>query len=117
MIASVGSAMAEQATATEQIAKATQDIRRQSDQTAKGLAEQTKAVSDISDATRNVAKQIAMITRANRQQATDATSVLNTITELKRVGGVALRGAEDTGAIAASLVERSRALGQLTLEH
>jgi hypothetical protein len=61
-------------------------MRRQSEQSAKGLAEQARAAADISAATANVARQIALITRANKEQADAVNANHVTLEELRRLG-------------------------------
>jgi methyl-accepting chemotaxis protein len=108
MIAGVSQAMAEQASATAQIAAATGDMRRQSDQASRGIAEQSRAAADISQATRNVAREIALVTRANLEQTAVAREVLEVLAEIRQAG-------EDAGASGApgtGLAERIRLLGR-----
>ena len=81
------------------------------------MAEQARAVGEIAQASQNVARQVGLVTRANKQQSASASSVLDTLTEMKRLGATASRGAQDTGVLAATLVERTRALGDIALEH
>jgi methyl-accepting chemotaxis protein len=106
MSATVSTAMAEQAAAVGQIAQATGDMRRQSEQTTKGLAEQSRAAADISGATHNVVRQIGLIVRANREQAENAAAALETLGEIRRLHERATQEVQTTGA--AALAERAR---------
>jgi methyl-accepting chemotaxis protein len=112
MIGSVAMAMSEQATALTQISAATENIRRQTDQTNKGMAEQSRAAADLTTATRNVATQIVLITRANQDQSEATESLAKSIAEARGVGLTAAQGAKDAGALTQQLVERARSLGQ-----
>jgi methyl-accepting chemotaxis protein len=107
MSASVSTAMAEQATAVGQIAQATEDMRRQSEQTSKGLAEQSRAAADVGSATHNVARQVTAIVRANREQSENAEATLVTLAELRRLGERSTKGVRDAG-LAPALAERAR---------
>jgi methyl-accepting chemotaxis protein len=100
--------MAEQSAGIGQIAQATEDMRRQGDQTSRGLAEQARAAADVSAATSNVARQIAMIVRANREQSENASAMNATLADLRRVGERATQEVRDSG-LAAALAERARA--------
>jgi len=103
--------MAEQASAVGQIAQASDDMRRQSEHTSKGLAEQGRAAAEISDATHNVARQIGLMVRSNREQSENAAAAAETMSELRRVSERAreeVRAAGVAPAIAAVLGDRAR---------
>jgi methyl-accepting chemotaxis protein len=106
MIASVSQAMTEQSSAAAQIAAATDDMRRQSDQASRGMAEQSRAAADISTATQSVAREIARVTRANVEQTTGAREVLASLGELRR-----LVEEGQAGTAGAGLADRIRLLG------
>jgi len=102
-----------------QIAQAAEDMRRESEQTSKGLAEQARAAAEVSDATRNVARQISLIVRANREQSENAAASLETLTELRRMGERAtdeLRTTSAAPTLRALLAERSRRVSAATEE-
>jgi methyl-accepting chemotaxis protein len=85
-------------------------MRRQSEQTSKGLAEQSRAASDVGSATHNVARQVAAIVRANREQSENASAALETLAELRRLGERATTAVRDAG-LAPALTERARLAG------
>ena len=104
--------MVEQASAMGQVTQATDAIRRQTDQTSKGMAEQTRAAAELTSATRNVAMQMGLIMRANKEQAEAVASAAQQLTEAQRAGANAVIGARDTLALSQQLAERARAFGQ-----
>jgi methyl-accepting chemotaxis protein len=104
--------MSEQATAMTQISTATEAIRRQTDQTTRGMAEQSRAAADLITATRSVATQVVLITRANKEQSEATASLAHNLTEARRLGLSAAQGARDTTLLTQQLVERARSLSQ-----
>ena len=104
-------AVAEQATASAQLAKAADDIRRETDQTSRGIAEQARAAAEITAATENVTTQIALITRANVEQSTAVEGVAQTFAELRKLAERTARSANDSSSVSASLQQRVAALG------
>ena len=89
-------------------------IRRQTDQTNKGMAEQARAAAELTTATRNVAKQMALITRANKEQAIGGRGVArNAHATRSGLGSQRRRRARATpSALSQQLAERARSLGQ-----
>jgi methyl-accepting chemotaxis protein len=110
LIASVANAMSEQSTAANQISKATDDIRRQSEQTSKGVSEQSKAALDVSAATHNITKQIAFVTRANLDQAAAAADIIELISQAHGISQKGAGGMRETSMITADLAQKARAL-------
>jgi methyl-accepting chemotaxis protein len=95
--------MTEQATSSVQIAASTENLKVQTEQTARALMEQSRAVKDINSATQNVSKQIKLITDANRLHSKGARELVGS---LQAVREVVLSNAAD----AKSMHEASSAL-------
>src|SRR5262249_33124311 len=113
MIASVTRAMNEQAAAAQQIMAASQLMRRQSDQVAKGMSEQARAIKDMTRAGRGVSKQIALITAANREHITHASSIVKAVADTRLITERNARGAHETLRGGAILVERAQSLNAI----
>jgi methyl-accepting chemotaxis protein len=80
MSGGVTRALDEQATAMQQIATSTESIRKQSEQSARGLAEQARAATEIHAATANIARQMQLMSQADvAQQAVDHVQELGTL--------------------------------------
>ena len=86
LIGSVSRAMTEQTSASGEISKAAESMRQQADQAAKALKEQARAMKDIAGAATNTTGKMRQITRANRDHSQGASSVLNELSELRRIG-------------------------------
>jgi hypothetical protein len=110
MIATVTTAMTEQATAMAQISGATDAIRRQTDQTSKGLAEQARAAAALTSASHNVATQVGLITRTNAQQSANLGTLMQNLSEARRIGQGAVQGARDASTLTQQLVNSARSL-------
>ena len=117
MIGTVSTAVSEQATASAQIAKAADEIRRETEQTSRGIAEQARAAAEITTATENVARQVALITRANVEQSRAVDGVAQTLGELRKLAERTARSANDSSTVSAALQQRVQSLGQTASAH
>jgi methyl-accepting chemotaxis protein len=109
----VTSAMGEQATAMNQIAKGAETVRVQSDQTAKALKEQSRAVKDISDAATSTARQIKLITTANREHSVVSAQLLNTLKQIREITDRNAHGVQETRGGTNDLLQRAAALASI----
>jgi methyl-accepting chemotaxis protein len=110
MIESVSSAMTEQATAVTQISKATGDVRKQSEQTAKGMIEQSRAAAEISTATSSIARDLASALSANRDHSSATAGILDLLSQLELVTEESTAGVRDTTQKSEAFASRIRAL-------
>lgn len=110
MISSVSTAMREQNTAVADITRAGDSMRQQADQAARALKEQARAMKDMTTASANTARQIKLITHANREHSTTATSVLTELGDVRRIADRNATGAKQTRAGTAELVRQAEAL-------
>jgi methyl-accepting chemotaxis protein len=60
------------------------------------MVEQTRAIKDMTAAAQNISKQVALITRANRENSRTATSVLESLQDIRKVTARNSEGAKDT---------------------
>jgi methyl-accepting chemotaxis protein len=105
--------MREQAAAGDQITQAVDSMRRQADQTTKAMAEQVRAARDMTVSSQNVSKQIGLMTRANREHASQAQNVISALAEIRTVTESNARGVRETQRAAASLLERAKGLNTI----
>jgi predicted metalloendopeptidase len=98
--------MSEQATSSTQIASGTQNLKLQSEQTARALIEQSRAVKDISTSTQNVSKQIRLITDANRMHSQGARGLAENLESIREVVLANLSDAKSMHAASTALYQR-----------
>ena len=113
MIAGVSRAMGEQATAATQITTAANSMRQQGDQLAKAIGEQARAARDMTAATTNISKEIGLITRANRQHLISAEQVLGTLADIRHITERNAQGVKATLSGTTNLIERARQLAEI----
>jgi len=110
MIVSVNQAMSEQATASAQISTAVNSMRRETEQAARALSEQTRGLKDMLTATQNTAKQMKLITHANREHSGVAGRLLDQLREIRQVTDRNAREVKQTRGSAADLLKHAEAL-------
>ena len=110
MIGHVSKAMSEQSTAATQISAAVQSMRRESDQSARALKEQSRAVHEMASAAQNTTKQIKLITHANRQHSTASSRVLDQLGAIRQITDRTARGVKETRGGTADLLRHAEAL-------
>ena len=110
MVTTVAKSMAEQSTAATQIAASAVSMRQQAEQSAKALKEQARAMKDMTSAAGNTAKQIKTITMANREHSQAAGTVLQELTELRRITDRNAAGVRQTREGTTDLVRSAQAL-------
>ena len=81
----VATAMSEQAVAANHVARAVEDMRRQSAQVSQAVAEQGRVTKGMAAAAEFVSKQMALITRANREHTAAAETILTSLREIRAV--------------------------------
>jgi methyl-accepting chemotaxis protein len=113
LIGEVTDGMAEQAKATQQIAGAVGDMRKQSGQLAQAVGQQTRATKDMSTAAEHIAKQMAQLTRANREHSVAADSILKSLTDIRAVTDRNARGVEGSRRATDGLRDGTAALAAL----
>jgi methyl-accepting chemotaxis protein len=106
--------MNEQATSSVQIATSTDNLKVQSEQTARALAEQARAVKDINSATQNVSKQIKLITDANRIHSDGARALAENLHSAREVVVTNLADAKSMHAASTRLQSREISSGNGT---
>ena len=105
--------MREQSTGATQIITAVENIRKQSDQTAKAMVEQARAGKEMVANAQNVAKQIAGITRANREHSVVSVNILKGLAEVRKVTDENAQGVQETRKATADLLERAEEFGRI----
>ena len=85
LITAVTRAVAEQAAGTSQITTSAEQLRVQAEQAARALQEQSRGVRDLTTASRNIAKQVKLISDANLQHSTGAERVVKRLQEIRAV--------------------------------
>ena len=110
LVASVAKAMTEQNGAATEITRAAESMRQQSDQAAKALREQARAMKDMSVAAANTAKQIKLITQANREHGRVSGMLLQDMAEIRRITDQNVNGVRQTRTSTADLLKYAEAL-------
>ena len=110
LIGDVTQAMTEQATASNQVARAVGDMRRQSGQVAQAIGQQSRATKDITVATEHVSKQMALITRANREHSAAGEAILRALVDIRAVADRNAQGAQESRRATDGLQERTAAV-------
>ena len=95
-------------TAINQISQSSDEIRRQSQQAARGMAEQARAAAEVSSATDNIARQIKLVTDRNRSQSVSATSVLDLLSQVQSVAEQNTQSMRETNEKTDQFVQRIR---------
>jgi methyl-accepting chemotaxis protein len=108
-ISGVTKAMAEQATAMQQISTASESMRVQADQASRALKEQTRTMREMTNATESTAKQIKLITNANREHSTVSAALVETLGEVRRIAERNASGVKQTRGGTDDLVRRADA--------
>ena len=85
MIGAVTRAMAEQSKAMSEIAAASEGMRTQAEQTSRAVKEQARTMKDMTGAAHNTLKQIKLITHANREHSTVSASLLASLGEVRQI--------------------------------
>jgi methyl-accepting chemotaxis protein len=105
--------MAEQATAMNQIATASESMRVQADQTARAVKDQARTMVEMTTASQNTSRQIKAISRANKEQSSVAGSLLTALAEIRRITERNASGIKKTRGGTDDLVRRADALAAL----
>ena len=111
LIASVNQAMSEQASAAVQVSVAANNMRRETEQASKSLAKQTHGLKDMVAATQNTARQLTLITHANLEHSTAAGRLLE---QLRNIRQVTDRNARDVRETKSGTVDLLRHAQELT---
>ena len=112
-IAGVSKAMSEQSVAATQVAATTRSMSRQSDQVAKGAAEQARAARDMTTSIESISKDVGSITRSNRVHLDSSSKVLNAISEIRQVTTRNAASAKSLSGGASGLGDRAERLAEL----
>jgi methyl-accepting chemotaxis protein len=111
VVVDISKAMNEQATNSSQIVAASEHLRQQSEQAAKALSQQSTAVRDVNSATQNVTKQMKLINESNRAHTRAGREVLGHIESLR---AVVSQNSNDMKLLDASNVRARASAGETT---
>jgi methyl-accepting chemotaxis protein len=109
-IASVSRAMTEQSTAIKQVAASVENMRRQSDQIVRAMTEQSRGLKELTSAANNTSKQVKLITHANAEHSTASSRVLDQLREIRTITARNARGVKETRGNTDELVRQAEAL-------
>jgi methyl-accepting chemotaxis protein len=113
----VARGMAEQAAAATEINEAGASMRREAQQAALALAEQTRVIKEVATAAANTNKQIKKISRANTEHSAAGARVLQRLGEVRRITDRNANGMRETHGSTADLVAQARALTDMMRGH
>ena len=108
--ASLSRAMHDQAGAAVQVAGEIDNIRKQAEQGERALADQARAMKELTGASLNTAKQIKLISAANREHSSVSGSLLAQLQEIRRITDENVRSARDTRGGTAELTRQASTL-------
>jgi methyl-accepting chemotaxis protein len=110
MIGAVTRAMVEQSKAMSEIAGASESMRTQAEQTLRAVKEQARTMKDMTGAAHNTLKQVKLITHANREHSTVSASLLTSLGEVRQITDRNASGVKRTRGGTDDLVRRANAL-------
>ena len=88
-------------------------MRQQSEQLTKALNEQTRAMREMTGASSDIAKQIKLITRANLEHSTGADSVLQMLSDVRKITERNAQGVQATLNETSGLIEQAQELSTI----
>jgi methyl-accepting chemotaxis protein len=104
LISTVNRSMAEQSSASSEIAIAADSLRQQTDQAARAMVEQARAMKDLTTGSQNISKQIGMITKTNVEHSAQAEEVAASLNRVREVAEENSADAESLRAITETLM-------------
>lgn len=113
MIGTVNKAMGEQTTAIQEVSIAMNSMRRESDQAARALTEQARGLKEMTTATQSTAVQVKLITQANREHSTVAGRVLDWLRDIRTITDRNARDVHQTRGNTAELMQHATDLAGL----
>jgi methyl-accepting chemotaxis protein len=113
LISGTTKAMTEQASAINEISAAAEGMRVQSEQVSRATADQAKTMRGMTSESQNVAKQITLIAKANVEHSAAAADLLVSVNEVRRITDRNAAGVKQTRGGTDDLRRRAQALAAL----
>jgi methyl-accepting chemotaxis protein len=113
LISTTTKAVTEQASAMSEISKAADGMRVQSEQVSRATADQAKTMRTMTGESQSVAKQLTLISKANGEQSAAAADLVVSVNEVRRITDRNAAGVKQTRGGTDDLRRRAQALAAL----